>query len=181
MTEGSSRPIAAFLLGAFLALGLAGGAWFIARAIESPRRAERFVTVKGLSERDVPADLGIWPIRFSVAAENLQLVQEQIESSRAVVRQFLLGAGFNEEEISTSPPQITDADAIRSDSEERKSATLRYSATLITLLRSSRADDIRKAMETSDTLVQKGVALVGGNTPRGPNLYLQASTASSQP
>lgn len=164
MLQDSSRPTAAFVLGLFIALGLAVAAWLFGNALKSSRSAERFVTVKGLSEREVPADLAIWPIRFSVAANDLRSLQEQISASRSIVRQFLIDSGFKEEDISVSPPQITDADAVsRPESDERKPAALRYSASLTTLLRSPHPDDVRKAMETSDALVQKGVALAGGD------------------
>ena len=163
MNESSSRPAAAFILGIFLAIGLALAGFFVARAVESAKRFERFVTVKGLSEREVPADLAIWPIRFNVAANDLRSLQEQITKSRETVRQFLTTAGFKDDEISTSPPQIADSEtAPSSDSEDKKPPKFRYSATVTALLRSARAEEVRKAMEKSDQLVQNGVALAGG-------------------
>ena len=75
MNGSSSRPTAALILGVFLALGLALSGFFVARAVESAKRFERFVTVKGLSEREVPADLAVWPIRFNVAANDLKSLQ----------------------------------------------------------------------------------------------------------
>lgn len=164
MTEPTSRPAAALILGVFVAIGLALAGFFIARAVESAKRFERFVTVKGLSEREVPADLAIWPVRFNVAANDLKSLQEQITASRGTVLQFLMTAGFKEEEISTPPPQITDAEmSNRSESEDKKPPKFRYSANLTTLLRSAKVDEVRKAMEKSDQLVQSGVALAGGD------------------
>ena len=152
------------VLGVSVAIGLATAGFFIAQAVETAKRFERFVTVKGLSEREVPADLAIWPIRFNVAANDLKPLQEQITASRDTVRQFLITTGFNEEEISTSSPQITDLEtSSRSESEERKPPAFRYSANVTTLLRSARVDDVRKAMEKSDQLVQSGIALAGGD------------------
>ena len=162
MNESSSRPTAALILGVCVAIGLGLAGWFVSRGVESARRFERFVTVKGLSEREVPADLAIWPIRYSVAANDLKALQQQITQSRDTVRQFLVAAGFDEKEISIGPPQIADAEMnARADAEDKKPA-FRYSATVTTLLRSSRVDEVRKAMETSDQLVQSGIALAGG-------------------
>lgn len=163
MTKSSSRPIAALLLGLCIALGLTLAGFFVARAVESAKRFERFVTVKGLSERDVAADLAIWPIRFNVAANDLKALQDQIGVSRNAVRQFLTAAGFKDEEISTTPPQISDTQtASRGEFEASKPQPLRYSAAITMLLRSTRVEDVRKAMETSDRLVESGVALGGG-------------------
>ena len=172
MTEASSRPTAALLLGICVALGLALAGFFVARAVESAKRFERFVTVKGLSERAVGADLAIWPIRFNVAANDLKTLQDQIAASRNTVRQFLTAAGFKDDEISTSPPQINDTQtAPRGESDTNKPAPLRYSAAVTMLLRSTRVDDVRKAMESSDRLVQSGVALGGNEYARAEFLF----------
>lgn len=168
MNDSNPRPIAALVLGILIAIGLALAGFFIAHGVESAKRFERFVTVKGLSEREVPADLGIWQIRFNVAANDLKSLQDQITAARSTVRQFLTDAHFSDEEISTGPPQITDAETSPNTySDEKKKPTLRYSASVTVLLRSTRVDDIRKAMEASDQLVQSGVALAGADYARG--------------
>ena len=82
MNDSRSRPTAALILGIFVALGLTLSGFFVARAVETAKTFERFVTVKGLSEREVPADLAIWPIRFNVAANDLKSLQDQIAASR---------------------------------------------------------------------------------------------------
>jgi uncharacterized protein len=162
--ESSSRPVAALILGVCVAIGLTLAGFFVARAVESAKRFDRFVTVKGLSEREVSADLAIWPIRFNVAANDLKTLQDQIAAGRNTVRQFLIASHFKDDEISTPPPQITDAQTSpRGEYDERKPPTLRYSANVTLLLRSTRIEDVRKTMEASDQLVQSGVALSGGD------------------
>jgi hypothetical protein len=49
MNDSRSRPTAALILGIFVALGLTLSGFFVARAVETAKRFERFVTVKGLS------------------------------------------------------------------------------------------------------------------------------------
>ena len=94
MNESGARPVAALILGVFVAIGLALAGLFMARAVESAKRFECFVTVKGLSEREVPADLGIWPVRFRVVANDLKALEDQIAAGRKTVQQFLTTAGF---------------------------------------------------------------------------------------
>ena len=81
MSESRSSPAAALILGIFIAVGLSIAGIFLARAVESAKRFECFVTVKGLSEREVPADLGIWPVRFRVAANDLKALRKTLLES----------------------------------------------------------------------------------------------------
>ena len=49
-----------------LALSIAFAGWFVGHGIYNVRTADRFVTVKGVAEREVKADLALWPIQFAV-------------------------------------------------------------------------------------------------------------------
>ena len=46
-----------------IAAGLALGGLFIGGGVARMRTGDRYVTVKGISEREVRADLAIWPLR----------------------------------------------------------------------------------------------------------------------
>jgi len=67
----------------FLALGLTIGIGFavagiwIGNSIVTFKQMNRSVTVKGLSERIVDADLVLWPIAFSVTGKSLAEVQNK--------------------------------------------------------------------------------------------------------
>jgi uncharacterized protein len=73
---------AAVALGALLAVGLAAAGALVGSALYRARAAERYVTVKGLSEREVPADLVIWPVVFSVTGDDLAALQGRVEHGR---------------------------------------------------------------------------------------------------
>ena len=46
-----------------LAVGVALAGWFVGNGFVKGRTADRYVSVKGVSERDVVADMALWPIR----------------------------------------------------------------------------------------------------------------------
>lgn len=156
----------ALILGFSFILGMAVFALFGASGLKSVKRMEEYVTVKGLSERVVPANLAIWPISFVVANEDLTLLQSDIQKSRDTVRAFLLQNGFMESEISNGPPMISDTlNAAQSEDSVRSGP--RYRAQITVLLRSEKIAEVKHAMETCDKLVKQKIVLGGNNYVEG--------------
>jgi hypothetical protein len=121
------------------------------------RATDRYVTVKGLAEREVNADLAIWPITFKVAENDLVSLQGGVDSGRDAIRTFLLDAGFTEDEISFSAPSIIDTEAQQYAG--RNESRYRYIAEATVTTRTARVGLVRKTMEDSGKLIGKGVAL----------------------
>ena len=105
------NTLAALLLGALVGMGIASAGWFTAGAVRQVRESQRFVTVKGLAEREVDADLAIWPVTFKEASEDLSELQRRVDAKREVVAGFLVEAGFPREELSFAVPRIQDRQA----------------------------------------------------------------------
>lgn len=122
------------------------------------RAGDRYVTVKGLAEREVNADLAVWPITFKVAENTLGAVQTGIDESRQTITEFLMKAGFKEEQISYSAPRITDTQAERIYGDQSRSP-YRYVAQATVTSRSTDVALVKDTMEESGTLVGKGVVL----------------------
>jgi hypothetical protein len=150
----------AFILGALIAVGLATAGFFAARAVEISKRFERYVSVKGLSEREVPADLAIWPIKFRLLDNDLGALQQRLQATRAIIREFLAGAGFTDAEISVTPPDITDLRASMKLDGERMPEQ-RYQADAAVLLRTAKVDAVVAALGEADKLVKRGIAIRG--------------------
>jgi len=156
-----------WFLGICFIVGMAVFALLAGQTLHSVKRMDEFVTVKGLSERETPADLAIWPIAFAVTENDLGRLQEQIQNARKTVHQFLAERGFEESEVSNSPPQIIDAQAAAGNSDASKHP-FRYQANITVLLRSAKVPKVKSAMETCDKLVQEGIVLSGGNFVNQP-------------
>lgn len=162
---------AAFILGAFVALGLSLAGWFGARALESAKRTDRYVSVKGLAEREVPADLAIWPIKFVVSDNELGPLQSKLQETRAVIRTFLKSSGFEDAEITVVPPEISDVRGRRLD-EEKAPPTNRYEAEARVLLRTTKVDAVVAALSESDKLVKQGIVMRGNDEYRSKVEFL---------
>jgi len=87
----------AVLLGAvaIFALGLTSSGYALGDGLRRYKLAEhRTVTVRGVSERNVTADLATWSVTFSHEGAELGPVQQSVEQQASALRSFYLRAGF---------------------------------------------------------------------------------------
>ncbi len=83
-----------------LAIGVILGGYLLGDGMRRARMADRAVTVRGLAERNVTADLATWNISFSAQGNDLATVQAEIDRDTATVNQFFQRAGFPAEAVS---------------------------------------------------------------------------------
>ena len=141
---------------AILALGLVLASLFIANAITDFRAGDRHVEVKGLSEREVMADLAIWPITYNVSATSLDELRGRMERADEAVIAFLKLNGFSDDEITRTPPRVNDR-WLHSYDNQRPSE--RYTIERTLTLRTSQIQATRQAMDQSAELLSQGVPL----------------------
>jgi hypothetical protein len=149
----------AFILGLFIFLGLAFLGYYVGSSAIKFKEYDRTVTVKGLSEREYPADIALWPINFSATSNNVAELYGSLEADAGKVIDFLKANGFGDEEITTSPPAIADKLA---QGYEKDRIEFRYSATQTITVYSNKIDAVRAAMKKLAELGKKGVVLTEG-------------------
>ena len=150
----------AFILGLSLVVGLSLLGYLVRGAANDFKQYERSVTVKGLSEREVPADIVIWPIVFTEAGNDLGALYASIDTGKATIREFLIAKGIEPAEISYSLPSITDRSAQQWGSGQK--AEFRYVAAQTVTVYSSRVPQVRAAMDQLSELGKSGLALRSG-------------------
>jgi hypothetical protein len=147
--------ISALFLGAFVCLGLIALGYQLSNGIIHIK-SDRTVTVKGLSEREVPANVAIWPITFQEAENDLNRLFSNIQQKNALIVNFLKNNGFTIEEISVSPPGILDKQAEGYGGSEK--FKLRYSGNSTITIYSENVDNVKKAMNELVELGKQGIA-----------------------
>jgi hypothetical protein len=143
--------------GLLIGVGVALAGYFIGNGFLQARAADRFVTVKGLSEREVAADLVLWPIVYTVTAEDLETLQRRIDDGAGKIKDFL-GDNFAPDEVTMSAPRVTDRQA--QGMTDQYGRLERYTAEATVIVRTGKIDAARAAMERSGALVKQGVALI---------------------
>jgi hypothetical protein len=77
-----------------LAIGMIVGGSLLGNGLVRARHADRSVTVKGLAERDVTADLATWDLSYSEQGSDLAEVQARITQDTQAVRAYFQRLGF---------------------------------------------------------------------------------------
>jgi hypothetical protein len=77
-----------------LAIGMIVGGYLLGNGLVRARHADRAVTVKGLAERDVLADLATWDLSYSEQGSDLADVQARITRDTQAVRAYFQRLGF---------------------------------------------------------------------------------------
>lgn len=93
------------LQASFLALGLfagmIGGAALLGNSIKESRNSERYVTVRGVAERSVKADLVIWPIKVQASGDVLSATNTQADEARAKALKFIVENGIQMDDVAS--------------------------------------------------------------------------------
>ncbi len=154
--------IPAVAAAAILAVGGAVAGAFIGGGIENASGGNRAVTVRGLSERIVKADLAVLPLKFAAAGDDLQAVQADIDGDTAAVRRFLAAQGYQDAEIDLGRLEMTDQYA-REYQQQNVAARYRVAQTVI--VRTSNVDRVQTTTRQLDQLIRQGVVLQDYNGP----------------
>ncbi|MBV8686047.1 MAG: SIMPL domain-containing protein [Alphaproteobacteria bacterium] len=146
-----------YLVGAaIVALGIVLGGYLLGDGLRRARMADRSVTVRGLAERNVTADLATWTIVYAEQGTELGPVQAAVDEKSRAVRAFLKRFGFADKDLSDtgiSVNQFYDRDRAQN------SVTIRQTVQL----RTRDVIKARAAFARQADLIRSGVALEDGS------------------
>jgi len=151
-----------------LAIALVMAGWFVGQGLRDIRTADRFVTVKGVSEREVNADLALWPILLAVPDADLTAAQSRVNRNVAKVFAFLLDNGIDSSEVELQGLRVTDTYANPYNPAGRQGPRFVIQQTV--MVRSEKPEVVRAASQKVGDLVNAGVVLSSGPEwgPGGP-------------
>lgn len=151
-----------------LAIAAIVAASLIGDGLTDLRTGDRYVTVKGLAEREVEADLALWPLHFVASGSTLQQARDQARSSREAILDFLERHDIAADQVELQRLNVNDTSAnpYRSGNVEQ---TFIINQTLT--VRSTEIERIRDTAQAVGELLDAGVVLSSDYGPSGP-LYL---------
>lgn len=142
-----------------LAVGVAVAGALVGGGFVRGRTADPYVTVKGVAEEEVRADLAIWPLRLVAADDDLGRAHASLEASVARTRAFLAAQRVDTADIALQDFAVSDAFTNQSGGE--RTAT-RYVIRQTLVVRSTRPAQLLAASQRVADLVSAGVVLSSG-------------------
>jgi len=149
------------ILGASIFLGLTMLGYLLGKSAIEFKEFERTIYVKGLSERELPADIALWPIQFTRASNNLSDLYSSLESDTDKIKKFLTYNGFDDSEITISAPAIIDK--LAQQYGDNSNVGFRYTATQSVTVYSKKVEKVRTTINKLIDLGKKGIVFSGNN------------------
>ena len=115
---------------------------------------DREVTVRGLAEREVKADLVTWPITYSLAGNDLMTIYQKVNTNNEIIVKFLTSNGIPREEISVNPPDTYDRASNRYGSD---SFNYNYAISCTVTVTTRQVDKVRELLARQSDLLKEGI------------------------
>jgi len=137
-----------------LTVGMIVGGYLLGDGLTRARHADRSVTVRGLAERDVTADLATWTIAYSAQADTLAAAQQDIDGDTTAVRNFFKELGFDADALQPTGANV---------SQYTNYGTTQYTIRQRLSLRTTDIAKAQKAVKQQFDLIRRGVVLEDGS------------------
>ena len=137
-----------------LALGLVAGGYLLGNGLVRAKDADRSVTVRGLAERDVTADLATWTIAYSATAPDLASAQASVDRDSESIRAFFRELGFPADDLQPTGVNV---------SQFTENGVQRFTVRQRMTLRSTDIKRAQSAVKRQFDLVRRGVVLEEGS------------------
>jgi hypothetical protein len=147
-------------LGITLMIGLIVGGYLISDGIKAVKLGNRYVTVKGLSEKTVRATLAAWNISFISQADTFESAISKNRTDQERLVKYLKDAGMQENDIEIGTPRVQ-----QNRYEKDGKSVFQYEIQHSILIKSSNVDLVKTIASRSSEILELGIALSGWNAP----------------
>ena len=137
-----------------LSIGLIAGGYLMGDGLLRSKKADRSVTVRGLAEREVTADLATWTIAYSAQSSDLQSAQADIDRDTKAITNFFKELGFKADALKPTGANVN---------QYSSSGIPQYTIRQRLSLRTSDIEKAQAAVARQFDLVRRGVVLEDGS------------------
>lgn len=137
MIQGGSIVLAALVLGLFMVC-----------TVKTLKSYDDTVKVRGLCEKEVPADRVVYRISYSEKSNSLADLRNTISQNNSIIVEKLRAAGFKDDEVKVGNATYEDRYSYANDVSQ---ITFRYQANQTVTVYSKNLDLVRKMQQTLET------------------------------
>lgn len=158
------KSFAPIIAAAILAVGLMGAGYIVSthmgagfgNAFAKGKMAARIVSVKGLAEREVKADVALWEIKVVSTSNDLSADLKKVEADLGAIKEFLVKGGIAEESV--TPQRVEVLDLMAQQYRPEGAAQSRYIVRSSVLVSSDKVDTVAELSRQIGSLIRdKGV------------------------
>ena len=139
---------------AIIAVGLVAGGFVLGDGLVRMKAAERSVTVRGLAERDVTADLATWTLSYAATAGDLQAAQASVDRDSTAIINFMKEVGFPADALTPAGINV---------SSYTQDGVTQFTVRQRMILRTKDIQRVQTAVRRQAELVRNGVGLEDGS------------------
>lgn len=143
--------IASVIIGCGIALGGFFPGYYYYKTLHD----NRSVTVKGLAEMNVKADLAVWKIKFKTTGNDLDALQQKMTNDLRVISTYLAQQGFNADEVIVG--RMNTNDLMANQYRDARASESRYILDQSITVRSTQVDKVEQTLREIGQLVSQGV------------------------
>lgn len=161
-----------------VAVGLVLAGFFVGRGFHQGRASDRYVTAKGVAERDVVADIALWPLRFVATSDDLAAAQAEIKENHQKILAFLEKHGIDPAAVQVKRMAVNDllANPYRSGPVQS-----RYIVEQTLMVRTPECKTVAAASQAVGELIDGGVVLSSSGGPESGPTFLFTRLSSLKP
>ena len=137
-----------------LSIGLIAGGYLMGDGLLRSKKADRSVTVRGLAEREVTANLATWTIAYSAQSTDLASAQADIDQDTKAITKFFEELGFKADALKPTGANVN---------QYSSNGTPQYTIRQRLSLRTSDIEKAQAAVARQFDLVRRGVVLEDGS------------------
>ncbi len=164
-SSGSFQNIGLIFSILVLALGIGYAGTQVHNGLTNFRSFDRSVSMKGLAQRNVMANLAIWPIAYTETGNSLSEIQDKMDLHARYVLSFLDRHNIRGGQVELQELQVQDL--LAQSYRQNNAATNRYILTQTYLVRTNDIGAVSKASKDVGSLIRQGVVFSqnGATTP----------------
>ncbi len=136
-----------------LSIGLIFGGFFTGFYYYKAHFGANFVTVKGLAEKAVKADLAVWELKFVQTGDDAVVLQQKMNNQEKIITDYLKTLGFAEGEINIGRLDTNDLTA----NPYNTNTNIHFILSQTVTVKSNNVDLVASSIGKMGALIEKGI------------------------